>query len=120
MMSSNVENEPDIFSLLRLHNLAHVIENIVEYAGHTATVNMLCTCKNWNAILSELVPMRRIVFHRSSRNPHFARLCSLNGWNAAVKSREETDGAAAEETTDLGQLAYINYASTDLRRVINR
>ncbi len=35
----------DILSLLRAHNLGHVVENIVEYAGHVAAANMMQTCR---------------------------------------------------------------------------
>ena len=110
---SEVDNEEDdLLVLLNRHNLGHVIENIVEYAGHTATVNMLCSCKSWLAILTEIVPLRRLVFLRSVRDRNFARHCHLNRWAVAPKTEEEQ--------MDQRHLAYVNYTSTDLRRTISR
>ena len=110
-MSSDAEDEyENLLSLLYRHNLGHVIENIVEYAGHTATVNMLCACKSWLAILTDIVPLRRLVFLRSVRDPNFARHCRLNRWSVAPIERQ----------MDARHLAYINYTSTDLRRSIKR
>ena len=113
---SEVDNEDDnLLVLLYRHNLGHVIENIVEYAGHTATVNMLCACKSWLAILNDIVPLRRLVFLRSVRDRNFARLCRLNRWTVAPPGELE-DG----QQMDHRHLAYINYTSTDLRKTIKR
>ena len=109
---SEVDEEENLLVLLYRHNLGHVIENIVEYAGHTATVNMLCACKSWLAILTDIVPLRRLIFLRSLRDRNFARHCHLNRW-AVVPTAEE-------EEMDQRHLAYINYTSTDLRRTISR
>ena len=109
---SEVDEEENLLVLLYRHNLGHVIENIVEYAGHTATVNMLCACKSWLAILTDIVPLRRLVFLRSMRDQNFARHCHLNRWAMAP--------TAEEEEMDKRHLAYINYTSTDLRRTISR
>ena len=114
-MSSDAEDEyENLLAHLYRHNLGHVIENIVEYAGHTATVNMLCACKSWLAILTDIAPLRRLVFLRSVRDPNFARHCRLNRWTVAPTGRQE------EQQMDSRHLAYINYTSTDLRRTIKR
>ena len=108
---SEVDEEENLLFLLYRHNLGHVIENIVEYVGHTATINMLCTCKSWLAILTDIVPLRRLVFLRSVRDPNFARHCHLSRWAVALTEDQQMDQR---------HLAYVNYTSTDLRRIISR
>ena len=57
------ENEPriDILACLVSHNLGHVIDGIVEYSSHSATVSLMCVCKSWRDILRDFVPFKRIV-----------------------------------------------------------
>ena len=122
---SELHNEDEnILALLYRHNLGLVIENIVEHVGHTATVNMLCTCKSWLAILSDIVPLRRLLFLRYVRQRNFARLCDLNRWNVAMPLREcERQGEEEQQQQQMHpikHLAYINYTTTDLRSTIKR
>ena len=113
-MSEAADDEDEnLLALLYRHNLGHVIENIVEYAGHTATVNMLCACKSWLSILTDIVPLRRSVFLRSVRDRNFAKHCRLNRWPVPHTEGQQMDRGP-------GLLAYINYTSTDLRWNIQR
>ena len=122
VVMSELHNEDEsLLALLYRHNLGLVIENIVEHVGHTATVNMLCTCKSWLAILSDIVPLRRLLFLRYVRQRNFARLCDLNRWNVAMPLREcERQGEEEQQMHSIKHLAYINYTTTDLRSTIKR
>ena len=125
VVMSELHNEDEsLLALLYRHNLGLVIENIVEHVGHTATVNMLCTCKSWLAILSDIVPLRRLLFLRYVRQRNFAKLCDLNRWSVAMSLRECERPVEKEQEQQqmhpIKRLAYINYTTTDLRRTINR
>ena len=119
MASSHVETSSvettadarfDFITKLADLNLLIVIEHIVQHAGYDATLNMLCVSKAWNEILLDIGLWRRLLERRVIHDRGFRRLCSLNGWSD-VFLRSDV------KTKDL---AYIFFASTDLKDVIKR
>jgi len=106
----------DLIGELACRNQVDLIEEILQYSGYEGVLSMLCVCKSWNRLLTDIGLWRRLYDRRKWKDGKFERFCEVNGWDD-ISQQNYTWREALKQTK---KLAYFFYATTDLKDKIRK